>query len=94
MMDQTTVDTLAYAVINPRVQQVAKDAANKAMADIDLDAIMDEELAGVVGSARAQIKESAALVIQGGVRYIGLSDASEVRWELESDDQDAMVAKF
>jgi len=94
MMDQHTVDTLAYAVINTRVQEIAKAAAEKALASVDLDAILDEELPGVVGSTRAQIKESASLVLEGGIRYLGLSDASEVRWERENESSDAMVMKF
>ena len=93
-MDQHTVDTLAYTVMGNRIQEIAKAAADKAMASVDLDAILDEELPGVVGSTRAAIKESASLILEGGVRYIGVSDASEVRWERENESSDAMVMKF
>ena len=93
-MDQHTIDTLAYAVVGNRIQEIAKAAADKAMANVDLDAILNEELPGVVGSTRASIKESASLILEGGVCYIGVSDASEVRWERENESSDAMVMKF
>lgn len=92
-MSEYVNDDIAWSVFSEEMRKVAKQSIKDALADLDLEAVLDSSLPGLTGDAREALLESGRYMQSKGAEYVNIAHPAERHWE-EQMSQDAMEMRF